>query len=66
MMITRVSMISGKEHIMDLDVTPEQFDEWQQGKLIQYAMPNLTPSEREFIMTGITPDEWKEDIASDD
>jgi hypothetical protein len=26
--------------------------------LIQEAMPNLTPDEREFIKTGITNDEW--------
>ena len=27
---------------------------------IQDAMPNLTPDEREFIKTGITPKEWDE------
>jgi len=34
------------------------YDAWQKGKLIQNAMPYLTPSEREFLMTGITAEEW--------
>lgn len=28
------------------------------GVLIQDAFPMLTPAQREFIKTGITPDEW--------
>ena len=41
----------------------ESTDYWQNGKSIQNAMPYLTADEREFIMTGITPEEWpfKED-----
>lgn len=27
--------------------------------LIQEALPYLTPEEREFIMTGYTPEDWK-------
>ena len=60
MLITRVSPFSGKTHMMEIDITEEQLDEWEDGKLIQYAMPNLTPEEREFIKTGITPKEWDE------
>ena len=26
--------------------------------LVQDLMPNLTPSEREFIMTGMTDEDW--------
>ena len=26
--------------------------------LIQNIFPDLTPDEREFIKTGVTPDEW--------
>ena len=28
------------------------------GGLIQDAFPFLSPGEREFLMTGITPEEW--------
>lgn len=58
MKIKRTSPFTGKVHEMDIDVTPEQLYDWQHGTLIQNAMPNLTPDEREFIMTGITPAEW--------
>ena len=32
---------------------------------IQEAMPHLTPDEREFIMTGITAEEWAKEYGSD-
>lgn len=49
----------------DINVTQEQLDEWQQGGLIQNVMPHLTADEREFIMTGITSEEWDSIFASD-
>jgi hypothetical protein len=33
---------------------------WQSGMLIQDAFPMLSAGEREFIKTGITPQEWDE------
>jgi hypothetical protein len=45
---------------MDIPCTLEQYGAWQDGTLIQEAMPNLTPDEREFLITGITPWEWDE------
>ena len=45
---------------MDIPVTEEQLAAWDSGTLIQNAMPNLTPDQREFIMTGITPEQWVE------
>lgn len=58
MKITRKSPFSGKINSMEIDVTQDQIDRWQNGELIQNAMPNLTPDEREFIKTGIEPEEW--------
>ena len=58
MYISKRSMLTGDEHTMDLNVTPRQIKAWQEGTLIQNAMPNLTSVQREFIMTGITKDEW--------
>jgi hypothetical protein len=61
MLIKRKSPFAGKEHEMEIDVTSEQLLLWQLGgALIQEAMPNLTADEREFIKTGITPEEWAE------
>ncbi len=60
MLITRTSPFSGESHTQDIPVTAEQLKQWESGTLIQNAMPNLTPDEREFIMTGITTKEWEE------
>ena len=54
------SRFTGKVNVMDLAVTDEQIRDWQNGTLIQRAMPNLTAAEREFLMTGATPEEWEE------
>ena len=58
MEITRTSIITGIERTQDIPVTQEQLNEWEGGTLIQKVMPELTPSQREFIMTGIVDSEW--------
>ena len=60
MLITRKSLISGNINTMSLPITEEQYTAWEQGTLVQVAMPHLSPDEREFVMTGITPEEWAE------
>ena len=58
MLITKTSPFSGNTNSMEIEVTQEQLSSWESGVLIQNAMPNLSADEREFIMTGITPEEW--------
>ena len=65
MIITRQSILSKKISTMDIDVSHEQIALWEGGMLIQNAMPNLCEDEREFIMTGITPDEWDTHMCDD-
>lgn len=60
MLIERRSMISGQVHSMDLPIAESQIIAYNNGELIQCAFPNLTPEQREFIKTGITPKEWAE------
>ena len=60
MILRRKSKYSGEVNEMDLDVTDEQIADWQGGTLIQHAMPNLSADEREFLISGMTPEEWKE------
>jgi hypothetical protein len=61
MRVTRRSSYSGKEHTLDLAITEQQLFDYEMGKsgLIQNAFPHLTADEREFLMTGITGDEWR-------
>ena len=63
MEITRTSIHSGITRTLTLDVTAEEIATWKAGELIQNAMPRLTSDEREFIKTGITPEEWQEIFA---
>ena len=58
MLITRVSPVTGITNSWEIDITPEQWSDWCAGALIQNAMPHLSPDEREFIMTGLTPSDW--------
>ena len=64
MKITRKSEFSGIERTFDLNVTEEQMLRFENRKLsgeyIQNIFSNLKASDREFILTGITDDEWNE------
>ena len=66
MLIGACSQLSGKTHQMEIDVSEKQIALWREGALIQDVMPNLTPDEREFIMTGIIPAEWNEMFSQSD
>ncbi len=65
MQITRTSMF-GKTHTKDLPVTQEQLDAYKAGALLQDAFPDLSADDREFIKTGITPEEWAAQFPEDD
>ena len=58
MLITRTSPLSGKTHTLNIPVTASQLYNWENGMLIQEAMPNLSTEDREFILSGSTPEEW--------
>ena len=66
MLITRKSIISGNVNTMDINVTHEDFAKLESGWLIQSAMPHISADEREFIMTGITPQEWEAEMGCED
>ena len=62
MLITRTSQLSGKTTTLNLDVTQEQMERFDMrlitGEYVQTIFPELPKEEREFILTGITPEEW--------
>lgn len=60
MKVTKKSPLTGQVNSMDLDITEEQIKKFKDGALIQNAFPNLTADEREFLLTGYTPEDWKE------
>lgn len=58
MLIRMSSMLTGKIHEREIDVTPEQLKAWREGALIQDAMPHLSADDREYLISGATPEEW--------
>jgi len=58
MEITRKSSYSGITRTLDLNITQEQLDNFNKGMHIQRAFPHLPADQREFILTGITGEEW--------
>ena len=58
------STFSQRQNTMMLDLTKEEwysgYNAWKGGVLVQNAFPTLNADEREFIMTGTTPEEWDE------
>ena len=60
MQVFRQSPFTGKTNSMVLDVTQAQIDELDSPnrRMIQHIFPNLTPAEREFIITGYTQEDW--------
>ena len=61
--VTRISPLTGNVNKMYLDVSQEQVEEWnkpgKERRLIQDIFPNLNEDERDFIMTGYTPADWR-------
>jgi hypothetical protein len=53
------SLVSGAMNHMNLDVTQEQLDCWENGELVQNVMPHLSADEREFLISGCTPAEFE-------
>lgn len=61
MWIKRKSVITGIERTLSIPVNPDDYISWMNGMgNIQDLMPYLTDSHREFILSGITDEEWDE------
>lgn len=61
MKVKKISDITGIEHEMEIPVTQEQLNEYYNSNAcIQDVFPQLNADQREFLMSGITPEEWDE------
>ena len=58
MLIERKHPFTGVVNIREIPVTHEQLEAWENGTLIQNAMPNLSASDREFIKTGLVDEDF--------
>jgi hypothetical protein len=63
MNITRKSILSGDMNTLFIEgLTQDMLDSWENGTLIQEALAGIPLELREFVMTGVTPDEWDNKI----
>ena len=61
MQVVRTSMNTNRTTSLDLPITEDQLECYQNGGgAIQDIFPNLCAGLREFIKTGVSPKEWKE------
>jgi|10_taG_2_1085330.scaffolds.fasta_scaffold31042_4 hypothetical protein len=63
MKIRKRSSLTGIVSEMNIDVNQDVYTFWELSPVqtrphVQDAFPLLTPDEREFLLTGITPEEW--------
>lgn len=52
--------------IHTVEVNSGEFYEWQDGARIQEAMPHLSPTEREQLISGLCPDCQSEVFGDED
>lgn len=70
--ITKTSMLSRITRTLELkQYTPDEFEKrllaYNNGQLLlQDAFPELSPSAREFIKSGITDEEWDQYVGVGD
>jgi hypothetical protein len=60
---------SGFAEPQTLTLTPDQYDRFQawltDGTPIQDKLPDLTPGQREILMSGIGPEDWDNEFPDD-
>ena len=61
---TKIRVTTIRETQMVINCSIKQYqkgvEKYNKGALIQDAFPNLSVDEREFLLSGLTPDQWKD------
>ena len=59
MLVKRKSDYTGITRVKEINCSEEEMNNWlEDNGLIQVHFPTLSDSDREFILSGITEDEW--------
>jgi hypothetical protein len=66
MFIARKSLSSGIVRTKDIPVTVEQLTAYENGATVEKAFPRLNLIHREFIMTGMTREEFVDVFSATD
>lgn len=68
----RKSQLTGKMNLRDISVSHSQYRAWVDAadndpkRFVQEAFPHLSADDREFLKSGITPEEWDEHIGPEE
>lgn len=66
MTVYRRNPFTGVMSSMELPITNEQVEAWQNGAYIQNVMPQLNADQREFMISGLLPEEFDAATLPDD
>ena len=59
--VHKQSIITGNHNSMVLPTRQGELEYWEESMtLVQDAFPHFTPEQREFLISGSTPEEWNE------
>lgn len=61
MLVTMTSMLTGCVHTRDVNVDADALWAYLDGvdrRPVQVCFPHLSAEDREFLLTGSTPEEW--------
>jgi hypothetical protein len=65
--IIRYSPMTGKFNKAIMRLSEERYNLWKNRRmLIQDALPHLSNEEREFLITGYTPEDWAQMFPPED
>jgi len=48
----------GKTSTLDVPITEDEFNRINAGEHVQVVVPHLSADMREFLISGITPEDW--------
>lgn len=72
MKISRISNLTGAYHTREIDITLDQYNDWQNAnenddnRFVQNAFRHLSADDREFLISGIAPEEWDNAFGSEE
>lgn len=63
MLVTKTSTLTGIENTLEVPITQNQLDKIKlRNEPIQKIAPDLDRGLREFLISGITPEEWEKEF----
>lgn len=57
MKITKTSRYTGRSNTMEVNITEDDYSCIKNGGNVDVCAPHVTYEEREFLLTGVTPEE---------